>query len=179
MTSARRLTFMFFSTALLISGLVSGSSAQVLKIGFVDDRKIQESYPEWTRAAEQWNLEQKAWDEEAATKQQELKDLIDEYDKQKLILSEEKRKEKEAQIRTKNEALDAFTRQIFGPGGRAEQKQMELIGPLLENVSKAIEAVALEGGYDVIFTSESGIGYINPVHEVTEKVLEQLEKLEK
>ena len=179
MFSATKIIFTFFSAAILVATFMSGSSAQGLKIGYIDDEKVKQGYPEWARAAEQWSLEQKVWDEEAASKQQELRDLMDEYEKQKLILSEDKRREREATIRAKNDALDAFTRQIFGPGGRAEQKQMELIGPLLENVDNAIEAVALEGNFDVIFTSMSGIGYINPVHEVTDEVLAQLDKLER
>ena len=111
-------------------------------------------------------------------KKQEIDDLIVEYDKQKLILSEDKKKEKEAAIRAKQEALDAYTRQVYGPGGTAETKNKTLLEPLLENVNRAIEAVALEGDYDVIFTMQSGLGYIKEGYDVTEKVLEYLEKQE-
>ena len=101
-----------------------------------------------------------------------------EYDKQKLILSEDKRREKEATILAKQEALDAFTRQIYSPGGKADKKQEQLIVPLLERVTKAIELVAIEGNYDVIFTLNSGLGYIKESYDVTDKVLEQLEQIE-
>jgi len=163
---------------LMVMGLASMVSAQTAKIGFVNDEEIKKNYKAWQRAQEQWDLERKAWDDEATTKQKELEELVDEYEKQKLILSEEKKKEKEAAIRAKQEALDAYTRQIYGPGGTAEKKQEQLVGPLLEDVNKAIEAIALEGGYDVIFTLQSGLGYINPSFEVTKKVLEYLEKME-
>ena len=152
--------------------------AQGIKIGFVKDSDIEAKYKAWQRAQEQWNVERKSWDDEAQTKQTELQDMIDEYDRQKLILSEDKRNEKEAAIRTKQEDLDAFTRRIYGPGGTAEKKQSELIQPILENVSKAIEAVATEEGYDVIFTMQSGLGYINPSYDVTDKVIEKLDQLE-
>ena len=175
MLSLRRFITIFPSAVVLILAFMSGASAQGMKIGYIDDEKIKQGYPEWARASEQWNIEQKAWDEEAASKKQELQDMMDEYDKQKLILSEEKRKEREAAIRTKSESLDAFTRQIYGPGGTAERKQMELIGPLLDNVNKAIEQVALEGDYDIIFTQQSGLGYIKEIYDVTDKVLEQLD----
>jgi outer membrane protein len=152
--------------------------AQAMKIGFINDEKIKESYPEWARAQEQMNIEMKAWDDEAASKQTELDELVQDYDKQKLILSEDKKKEREAAIRAKRDALDAYTRQIYGPNGTAEKKQMDLIGPLLDKVNRAIQLVAEEGGYDVIFTLQSGLGYIKPTYEVTDKVLEQLEKIE-
>jgi outer membrane protein len=152
--------------------------AQTVKIGYIDDEKIKESYPEWVRAQDQMNVEMKAWDDEAVAKQTELDEMVSEYDKQKLILSEEKKKEREAAIRVKREALDAYTRQIYGPGGSAEKKQMDLIRPLLEKVQTAIQMVAEEGGFDVVFTLQSGLGYIKPTYDITDKVLEQLEKIE-
>lgn len=153
-------------------------NAQALKIGYIDDDKIKENFPAWIRAQEQWEVERKAWEDEANTKQTELQDMMDEYDKQKLILSEEKKKEREAAIRVKKEALDAYTRQVYGPGGTAEQKQMSLIGPLLDRVNQAIQMVAEEENYDIIFTMQSGLGYIKPVFDITDKVLEKLESLE-
>lgn len=163
--------------ALFVLGAAS-VSAQTLKIGFVKDEEIKAGYKAWVKAQQQWEIEKKAWDEEAQTKQTELEQMLDEYDKQKLILSDEKRREREAAIRTKQESLDAFTRSVYGPAGTAERKQADLIQPLLTNVNKAIEAVALEGGYDVIFTMQSGLGFIKETYDVTAKVLEQLDKLE-
>lgn len=154
------------------------AQAQTMKIGYIDDEKIKQTYPEWVRAQEQMNVEMKAWDDEAAAKQTELETLTQDYEKQKLILSEEKKKEREAAIRAKRDALDAYTRQIYGPGGSAENKQMELIKPLLEKVNSAIQLVAEEGGYDVVFTLQSGLGYIKKTYDITDKVLEKLEKIE-
>ncbi len=162
-----------------VLGLVGPSSqAQDIKIGFINDEQIKQNYPEWARAQEQMDIEMKAWDDEAVTKQTELEELIEEYDKQKLILSEEKKQEREAAIQAKRDGLDAYTRQIYGPGGSAERRQMELISPLLEKVNTAIQLVAEEGGYDVVFTLQSGLGYIKPAYDVTDKVLEQLETIE-
>lgn len=173
-----------FVIMLLVLGavvMVAGPSAnaQSLKIGYVLDTAIQTSYKAWQRANDLWETERKAWDTEGQNKQQELQDLIAEYEKQRLILSDEKKKEREAAIRTKQEALDAYTRQIYGPGGTAERKQEELLAPLTENIRKAIEAVANDGGYDVVFTMQSNLGYIRPTLDVTQKVLEYLERLDK
>lgn len=170
------LTLVSILPALALVG--TPSQAQVTKIGFINDEKIKESFPEWTRAQEQMNIEIKAWDDEAVALQTELREMIEEYDKQKLILSDDKKREREAAIRTKQEALDAFTRQIYGPGGSAERRQMDLIAPLLERVNRAIELVAEENNYEVVFTLQSGLGYINPTCDITDKVLERLEKLE-
>jgi outer membrane protein len=176
MRSLRKMSLAMLWVLAILALTASASSAQGLKIGFVRDDVIKQNYPAWQRAQEQWELESKAWDEEAVTKQTEIEDLLEEYEKQKLILSEEKRREKEASIRAKQDALDAYTRQIYGPGGTAERKHDGLLEPLLQKATAAIEAVAIEGDYDVIFTLQSGLGYIKESYDVTDKVLEYLEK---
>ncbi len=165
------------AAAVLFVSFVPRVEAQGLKIGYVNDERILQEYQAVVKAQEQWDLERRAWDEEATAKQEELIELQNEYEKQKLILSEEKRKEKEAEINAKRDALDAYTKQIFGPGGTAEQKYTQLMQPILEKINKAIEAVALEGNYDVIFTLQS-IGYIKESYDVTDKVLKYLEEYE-
>ncbi len=152
--------------------------AQGIKIGFVNDEQIKQDYKAWKVAQEEWELESRAWEDEAVAKQQELQDLEQEFEKQKLILSEDKKREKEAKINAKAEGLDAYTRQVYGPGGSAERKQSQLIQPLLENITLAIEEVAVEGNYDVIFTLQSGLGYIKESYDITEEVLKRLEDIE-
>lgn len=164
-----------FSLAIIFSMIGESINAQTMKIGYVRDDRIRTEHKAFQDAQEQFEIEARAWDEEAGDKQQELQELVDEYEKQKLILSDDKRREKEALIRTKQEALDAFTRQIYGPGGTAERKNNQLLQPLLDEINAAIEAVAIEGNYDVIF-NVSGLAYIKPDYEVTDKILEYLGK---
>ena len=153
------------------------AEAQGLKIGFVRDDRIYNEYPEWQKAQEQWETERKAWEDEAQTKEEELQEMLADYEKQKLILSEEKKREREAAIRAKREALDAYTRQVYGPNGTAERKEAQLLEPLLKNIQQAMEIVATENNYDVIFTLQ-GIGYIKPTYDVTDQVLSTLGELE-
>ncbi len=166
-----------FFGAIISFPFVNEVNAQGLKIGFVKDERIFQEYRAWQKAQEQWNLEKKAWDEEAQSKQDELQELEYEYEKQKLILSEEKKKEREAAINAKRDGLDAYTRQVFGPDGTAERKYAELMQPVLENIHKAIEAVAIEGNYDVIYTLQA-IGYIKDEYDITDKVLKALAESE-
>lgn len=156
--------------------LAPTASSQGAKIGFVNDQDIKLRYKGWLRAQEQWEILRRSWDDEAISKQNELQELIAEYEKQQLILSEDKRKEREAAINAKKESLDAFTRQVFSPGGTAERKQEGLVGPLLQNITDAIKNVALEENYDVIL-SLSNIAYIRENLDITEKVLDALEKI--
>ncbi len=103
--------------------------------------------------------------------------MIQDYEKQKVVLSDDARKEREAAIQVKQDALDNFTRSVFGPGGQKEQKNSQLMQPLLDKIHRAIEAVAVDGNFDVIFTLQ-GIGYIKESFDVTDKVLEKLADME-
>lgn len=152
-------------------------SAQGMKLGYVKEDRIQQEYKAWQRAQEDWDLESKAWEDEALEKQQELQEIQEEYEKQKLILSDDKKREREAAINAKMEALDAYTRQVFGPNGSAERKNQDLLRPILENIQSAIEAVAIDGNYDLILTLQS-VAYIKEAYDVTDEVLTRLEELE-
>ena len=160
---------------ILLSVIGESVSAQTTKIGYFRDDRIRTEYKAFTQAQEQFDIEARVWDEEAAAMQTELQDLFEQYEKQKLILSDDKRTEKEAILRTKQESLDAFTRRVFGPGGTAETKNNQLLQPIMERINTAIETIALEGNYDVIF-NVSGLAYIKPDFEVTDKILDQLAK---
>lgn len=167
------------ATVAAVMMIGSSVQAQAVKLGFINDEALKVKYVPFTRAQEQFETERKAWDKEAQDKQDELSTMLEDYNNQKIVLSDEKRKEREATIRAKKEALDAFTRQVYGPSGTAERKQAELLQPILDKINQAIQAVAEEENFDVIFTLNSGLGYIRPTFEVTEKVLAKLEKLEK
>lgn len=164
--------------ALVLAAMPVTTQAQGLKMGFVQDERIKVEYSAWQKAQEDWELENKVWEEEATTMEQELRELQTEFEKQQLILSEDKRKEKELVIQTKEESLDDFTRKIYGPGGTAERKYEQLIRPLLDNVTRAIEAVAIEEDYDVVFTMQSGLGYIKEQYDITDRVLQKLDEIE-
>lgn len=153
-------------------------SAQVVKLGFVSDDRIKAEYRAWQKAQETWEMEAKAWEDEAVSMQEELEELLEEFEKQKLILSEEKKREREIAINTKRDLLDGYTRDIYGPGGKAEQRQAQLVDGLIETINRAIEAVAIDENFDVIFTSLSALGYIKPSFDITDKVLQKLDEIE-
>lgn len=174
----KRMIVTFFAGAIAFAACAlvpSTTSAQALKIGFVRDSAFQTDYKGWKLAQEEYETQMKAWDDEVNSKREALQTMQEDYDKQRLILSDEKRKEREAQLRAKYDDLDVYTKNIYGPNGMAEQKHRSLLQPLLDKISKAIEAVAIAENYDVIFTLSS-IGYIKDAYDVTDKVLAYLEE---
>lgn len=176
MLKIKKVTFLLILLALVAYFAPAQVSAQGMKIGFVKDDRIQLEYKAFQKAKEQWELDEKAWEEEAVNKQVDLQELETEFEKQKLILSEDKKREKEASINVKRDDLDAYTRRIFGPNGEAERKYKILTEGLIETINKAIEAVSIEMNLDVVFTLQSGLGYIKYDYDITDKVLKYLDE---
>nr|MBN2277889.1 OmpH family outer membrane protein [candidate division Zixibacteria bacterium] len=160
---------------LLIMALSTPGQAQIGKVGYIDSDRIFAEYKDWAKAQEEFNTLYKAWDDEAKEMQKAYEDMTTEYEKQQLILSPDKKKEREAAIEAKRQSLDAFTRDVFGPSGRAERKQSELVKPLLDKINTAIERVATEGNYDFIFNS-GGLAYAKQDFDITDNVLDILEE---
>ncbi len=154
--------------------LVLGGTAAAQRLAFVDSESIKNNYTEWRKAEETFNAEFKAWEDEAAKMDTDLRQMIQDYEKQKLILSAEKKLEREAAISAKEQALGSFTREISAPGGKAERRMNELVQPLLDKIQAAIEKVAIEENYDYVFNS-TGLAYAKKEHDITEKVIEILE----
>ncbi len=163
-------------TGLLGIGLVMllGGTAAAQRFAFIDSDKIQANYKEWQKAQETFNTEYKAWEDQAASMDDELQQMMADYDKQKLILSADKKLEREAEINAKQEALNSFTREISSPGGKAERRMNELVKPLYDKITAAIEKVAIEENYDFVFNS-AGLAYAKKDLDITDKVLEILE----
>jgi outer membrane protein len=157
--------------------LLLGSASMAQRSAFIDSEKIQANYKEWVTAQEQFNTEFKAWEDEAAQMESELTEMINDYEKQKLILSADKKLEREAAIGAKEQALSSFTREISAPGGKAERRMNELVKPLYEKITAAIEKVAIEEDYDFIFNS-AGLAYAKKDLDITDKVIEILESSE-
>lgn len=158
----------------LAVALLLGGNAIAQKFAYIDSEEIKRTYPEWQRAVETFEAEYSAWEEEAAKMESELRQLYEDYEKQKLILSAEKKLEREAAIGAKEEALNSFTREISAPGGKAERRMMELAQPLEEKIQAAIEKIAIEENYDFVFNSRV-LAYARKDLEITEKVIEILE----
>jgi outer membrane protein len=158
---------------IVMAVLLTGAAA-AQRFAYVDSERVIKNYKDWATAEQQFNTEYKAWEEEAARMETELQTMFDEYEKQKLILSADKKLEREAAISAKEQALNAFTRDISSPGGKAEKRMAELTRPLYEKITAAIEKVAIQENYDFVFNSV-GLAYAKKELEITDKVIEVLE----
>jgi len=158
--------------------LLAHPSAAQIKIGYVDSQKILESYKEAQDAQKQLAEVNKGWEEEARNMQRELQTKQDELESQALLLSEEKRKEKEADLQNLYLRFQQFQQEKWGQQGEAFKKQNELMKPIIEKVQVVIKRLGAEEKYDYIFDTVAGnIVYAGTGQpDLTAKVIDELNK---
>jgi len=158
--------------------LVFGSLTAVaqMKLGHVSTEAIMKQLPDAQDAQKQLDALTASWQEELNKMQDDWKKKYDEYDKKKLIMTDQRRADAERELRELDQKMADFRNQKFGQNGELFAKQNELMKPVQDRVFKAIEDVAVEEGFDYVFdkSGEILLMYANPKYDLTDKVLEKL-----
>jgi outer membrane protein len=173
-------TIMTWAGALLVVAILGGANpvAAQLKLGYIDSQKILEKYKEAQDAQKQLQDLNRRWEEEAKSMQQELQTKLEELESQALLLSDERKKEKETELQNLNIRLNQFQQEKWGNQGEVFTKRAELMQPVIEKINTVIKKLGTDEKYDYIFDVVNG----NILHvsasqpDLTERVLEELNK---
>jgi outer membrane protein len=158
----------------LTGALISGAWAE-LKMGYINSAVILAEY-EGTKVAEQkMQKEYAKWEQEATERQKEMQTLKDQMEKQSLLLSDERKKEIQAQLETKMADYQKFLGEKFGQQGEYGKKYEELTKPIVERINKIIEQIAKTDNYDFIFDVQNGgLIWAKQAYDLTSRVLQVL-----
>lgn len=165
-----------FGLALCLSlGVVSLAQGQV-NIGFVSTDAIMKQLPDAQDAQKQLDQLVVDWQGELNKLQQEWQKKFDDYEKRKLIMTEQRRIDAEKELRELDQRIADYRNKRFGQNGDLFAKQNELMKPVQDRVFKAIQDVAVEEGYDYVFDKSGEIlmMYANKKYDLTTKVLAKL-----
>jgi outer membrane protein len=159
--------------ALLLS-LSFGATAQ--KIGWINSAAIMEKLPEAQDAQRQLDNLVTDWQNELATMQNDWQKKYEEYDKKKLILTDEQRAQSERELQELDKKIAEYRQKKFGQNGELFTKQNDLMKPLQNKIFKVLEDLAKEDGYDYIFDKSGDVllMYSNDKYDLTSKVLERM-----
>ncbi|MFA7419551.1 MAG: OmpH family outer membrane protein [Melioribacteraceae bacterium] len=146
------------------------------KIGYVDSDTIMKQLPDYQDTQKKLDALIKEWQEDLSKLEKDWKAKYDDYEKRKLILSEQKRVEIEKELVDLENEKDKFRQDKFGVRGELFQKQEELMKPLHNRVFTAIQDVAKENEYDFIFDRSGDVIFLYAKEEFdcTKLVLEKL-----
>jgi outer membrane protein len=148
-----------------------------LKLGYINSEAIFAEYEGTKQAQEKFNKEVAVWEQKASKRQQEIKDLKEQIDKQSLLLSAERKKALEDSLNQKMVEYQRFLQENFGQDGKALKKNEELTKPIIEKINRIITKIAKEENYDFIFDARAGgIVHAKKVYDLNQRVLEALNK---
>jgi outer membrane protein len=148
-----------------------------LKIAHVDSKLVFEKYADTKKAQKEYDKQVQKWEQDAANKQKELMDLKDKLEKQSLMLSEEKKKEMEADFLKRKSEYEQFVQKIYGKDGELFQKNEEFSGPIIQKIKKTIQDVANQEGYDLVIDRAAGaVVFWKKDNDLTQKVIDVLNK---
>ncbi|MEO0160945.1 MAG: OmpH family outer membrane protein [candidate division WOR-3 bacterium] len=150
--------------------------AKEQKVGFVESSKILAQYQATASANEQFNEFVNACRDSAAKLQLNIQNLKNEFEAQKLMLSEEARLKKLDEIERYTQLYNQYLQEVFGPGGKIEQKNDELMAPLLKKINDAIAKIAQQEGFSMVLDLSEDIFYASPELNITELVINELNR---
>jgi outer membrane protein len=148
-----------------------------VKIGYIDSNEIMTKFEEVRQVQVTLEKEQRKLQAEMENLIQQLDSLKQEYDRQRLLMSDSRRQEKEQELVRSEQQIQKFQMDKFGPEGEIYRKQNQLLKPVLAKVDEAIQAVGKRQQYDYIMDAVGGaIVYALDSNNLTEDVIEELRK---
>lgn len=147
-----------------------------VKIGYFSSEAIMKQLPDAQDAQKQLDQLVADWQQEINKMQDDWKKKFDDYDKRKLIMTEQRRADAEHELRDLDQKIVDLRNQRFGQNGDLFNKQNELMKPVQDRIFKAVQEVAHDEGYDYIFDKSGDIllMYANEKYDLTQKIMAKL-----
>ena len=124
--------------------------AQQLKVGFTDPDLLISAMPEYRQIQQQLQQEYQTSQQALQSLAADFQDKLDKYQKQQPLLSAESRATREAELQQLQQEIEASAAQ---KDEELNQRQVQLLEPLLDKVQTAIDEVAAEKGLDMVVRS--------------------------
>ena len=166
----KKIILLFFSV-LLIS-----TAGYAQKFAYVDTDYILNNIPEFNQAQDKLDAISKEWQKEIEGIYAEVDKMYRDYQSQEVLLTDEMKGKREDAIIEKEKSAKDLQKKRFGPNGDLYTKRQELMKPLQDKVYDAIQQLAANSKYAVIFDSSSDLImlYANPNLDKSDKILENM-----
>jgi outer membrane protein len=147
-----------------------------LKIGYIDSKTILSKLPDAQDARQKLDAIIKDWQTALKKLVDQKKDKQDDYDKRKLIMTEQTRTELEDQIKNLDQQITEYRDQKFGTNGELFKQQEQLMKPVQNKLFTAIQAVATDENLDFVFDRSNAavLLYAKDKYDVTSLVMDKL-----
>jgi outer membrane protein len=165
----------------LVIVLAASVACAQTKIGHINSEAIMQALPEAIDAQKSLDGLVAQWEAELQKMQADWKRKFDDYDKKKLILTDQVRADAEKELRDLDQAISDYRTKKFGQNGELFQKQNDVMKPVQNKIFKVLEDIAREDGYDYIFdkSGEILLLYASDKRDLTTLVIQRMQSFGK
>ena len=147
------------------------------KIRYVNTAQLTADYPAWQEVEREIAELQKEYEAEYLELQNKVQKLYDELQNQSLLLSPEKKQEKENELGTLNQEMQRYQYEKLGPQGELYRKAAELQEPIINKIYQVIDAISVDKGYDYVIDNVKEVFlFAKEEYDITSEVLDELKK---
>jgi len=160
---------------LLLSG--NDSFAQT-KIRYINSQRILSEYPEALAIQKKLDEIRTGYETEYNGMLQQYEALVKDIENQSLLLSPEKKAEKEKEAQDLGMQIEQYRYTKLGPQGELYKKNLEMTQPLYDKIDQIIKQIGEVEDYDYILDVVQGVVlYGKPAYDITNRVIEELNKI--
>ncbi len=168
-------TFNYLIFFYIFTTFFTTASAQ-LKIGYVLSERIRTEFDDFKEAESQLQLEYGKVQTEFDKMVLKMDSLKQDYEVKRLMALDKGESIKQELIQME-QAIQRYQAEKIGPQGELMRKQAQMEYEILGKVKKAVDKVAINGGYDYIIDASVGLLYFKPKYDMTDDVLYELRNL--
>ena len=170
----RLLIGVFTAGMALLAPVVGGveASAQTPKFAYINSQRLIMEAPGTSEAQRAFEADMANFRAELERLEAELDTLQANYERQQATLSAAVREQRQLEMQQKFLAYQQRTAELEET---AQRRQAELVGPIMQRIEQAVDAIRVEGGYSMIFDVASGaLVAADPSLDLTDRILERL-----
>ncbi len=161
---------------ILVAVITIAGTSYGQKYAYVDTEYVLENIPAFNAAQEQLNQLSQQYQKELEAMHSEIEQMYQDFQAESVLLSEDMKRKREDVIISKEKDYKQLQRKYFGPSGDLFQKRQALVKPIQDDIFNAVQEIANEGSYAVIFDKSGGtiMLYTNPQYDLSDQVLQKL-----
>ena len=149
-------------------------SIQAQKFAYVDTDYILNKIPDFKQAQDKLDGLSADWQKEIENKYADVEQMYRSYQQEQVLLTDDMKEKREEAIIKKETDAKNLQKKYFGTEGSLYLKRQELIKPIQDKIYDAIQQLAADNKYAIVFDSSSDLImlYKNNNYDKSDKVLE-------
>ena len=157
------------------TGVAATNRQSAPTIGLVNLEMIMQQTPGYAEALQAFEEEFQPFEDEIQAMIQRRDSMMQEYERQQVVLSPTSRQEKETEIRDLQQRFEQRAQELQS---RSQARERELVAPLEQRVQAIIEGIRAERNLGIVFdlASIQGVAAFDRALDLTPLVVQRLQQ---